>query len=76
MAQPERITVEIELPADPWDFEREGDGLGEISQDVTVFKEGKRIGTATLRLPLENVTPELQRYIQASSAVLKARGLG
>ncbi len=75
MAQPERITVEIELPADPWDFEREGDGLGEISQDVTVFKEGKRIGTATLRLPLENV-PELIVFTQAGAKVLKARGLG
>ena len=37
MAQPERISVEIELPADPWDFKREGDGLGEISQEVEVY---------------------------------------
>ena len=74
MAQPERITVEIELPADPWDFEREGDGLGEISQEVEVYKDGKRIGTATLRIPLENV-PELLRFSQAGVKVLKARGL-
>ena len=75
MTQPKRIPVEIELPADPWDFIREGDGLGEISQEVTVFSGGKKIGTATLRLPLENM-PEMIAFIGAGVGVLKARGLG
>ncbi len=74
MAQPIRVTVELEIPGDdPWDYTREK-GFGEISQGVKVFHSGKDIGTATLRVRLENVQ-ELGKFTMAGVDVLRARGL-
>ena len=75
MAQPIKADVELRIPGDdPWDFTREQNTFGEISQEVEVYKAGKRIGTATLRIPLENVR-ELGAFVKAGVDVLKARGL-
>ena len=70
-----RISVELEeLPGDPFDFTREGDGVGEISQDVKVLHDGREIGTATLRLPLINQM-EMGHFSKAGAHVLRERGM-